>query len=118
MSLIHAKGNGGTYPYFFCIGRMHGTGCVQPYVPVEPSSGPSSAPTSALRLPQEQADLVREKLNEALAGMQEESRSGGRPRQTPAALARQAHRGAGKAPPRLLRWGCSRRPPPPGAGRA
>jgi site-specific DNA recombinase len=25
MSLIHAKGNGGIYPYFFCIARMRGT---------------------------------------------------------------------------------------------
>lgn len=32
--LTHAKGNGGTYPYFFCIGRQQRNGCVQPYVPV------------------------------------------------------------------------------------
>jgi hypothetical protein len=32
MSLPHANGNGGRYPYFFCIARMRGTGCEQPYV--------------------------------------------------------------------------------------
>jgi hypothetical protein len=26
----------GKYPYFFCIGRMKGTDCEQPYVPVDP----------------------------------------------------------------------------------
>jgi hypothetical protein len=30
MSLPHANGNGGRYPYFFCIARMRGTGCEQP----------------------------------------------------------------------------------------
>lgn len=34
MSLIHATGNGGTYPYFFCIARMQRTGCTQSYRPV------------------------------------------------------------------------------------
>ncbi len=33
MSLTHAKGNGGTYPYFFCIGRTRRNGCQQPYIP-------------------------------------------------------------------------------------
>lgn len=32
--LTNAKGNGGTYPYFFCIGRQKRNGCTQRYVPV------------------------------------------------------------------------------------
>ncbi|HEY2716360.1 MAG TPA: hypothetical protein VGI73_09090 [Solirubrobacterales bacterium] len=35
MSLTWAKGNGGRYPYLFCLGRTRGTGCKQPYVPVD-----------------------------------------------------------------------------------
>ena len=35
MSLTHAKGNGGTYPYFFCIGRTRRNGCQQSYIPTD-----------------------------------------------------------------------------------
>ncbi len=30
-----ARGNGGTYDYFFCVGRQRGNGCSQKYVPAE-----------------------------------------------------------------------------------
>lgn len=33
--LTYAKGNGGTYPYFFCLGRQQGNGCDQPYLPMD-----------------------------------------------------------------------------------
>jgi DNA invertase Pin-like site-specific DNA recombinase len=35
LTFVNAKGNGGTYPYFACIGRIKGTGCKQPYIPTE-----------------------------------------------------------------------------------
>jgi hypothetical protein len=35
MGFTYAKGNGGDYAYFYCLGRTRGTGCEQPYVPVD-----------------------------------------------------------------------------------
>lgn len=34
-SLTYAQGHGGIYPYFFCLGRAGGSGCDQPYLPVD-----------------------------------------------------------------------------------
>lgn len=66
MSLIHAKGNGGTYPYFFCIARMKGTGCEQPYVPVELVERAVESAYAQVRLPAKRAQLVRVTLDKAL----------------------------------------------------
>jgi hypothetical protein len=73
MSLIQAKGNGGRYPYFFCIGRMKGTGCKQPYVPVDLIETAVEDAYGDVAIKREQADLVREKLEVALAGMREQA---------------------------------------------
>ncbi len=73
MSLIQAKGNGGKYPYFFCIGRMKGTGCEQPYVPVDLIETAVERVYGEVRLPREQTERIREKLNHALAGMQKQA---------------------------------------------
>ncbi len=73
MSLIQAKGNGGRYPYFFCIGRMKGTGCKQPYVPVDLIETAVEDAYGGVAIEREQADLVREKLGVALAGMREQA---------------------------------------------
>lgn len=35
LALIHAKGSGGTYPYFFCLGRQRRNGCTQRYLPTD-----------------------------------------------------------------------------------
>ena len=35
LSLTYSQGNGGIYPYFFCLGRQAGNGCDQPYLPVD-----------------------------------------------------------------------------------
>jgi site-specific DNA recombinase len=69
MSLIQANGNGGRYPYFFCIGRMKGTGCEQPYVPVDLIETAVERAYGEVRMPRKQAEAVREKLNKALTGM-------------------------------------------------
>ncbi len=73
MSLIQANGNGGRYPYFFCIGRMKGTGCKQPYVPVDLIETAVEHAYGEVVIPAEQADLVREKLDVALTGMREQA---------------------------------------------
>jgi len=69
MSLIHAKGNGGTYAYFFCIARMRGTGCRQRYVPVAKLEDAVERAYTRVRLSRAQLDQVRDKLDGALAGM-------------------------------------------------
>ncbi|MGH2990040.1 MAG: hypothetical protein ACRDMA_09275 [Solirubrobacterales bacterium] len=48
---------------------MRGTGCEQPYVPVELVERAVECAYRQVQLPEEQADLVREKLDQALAGM-------------------------------------------------
>jgi site-specific DNA recombinase len=83
MSVIHAKGNGGTYPYFFCVARMKGTGCSQPYVPVELIEQAVERAYAQGRLPAERVAAIRAKLDQALAGMRERAE---------AEAARQRHR--------------------------
>ena len=73
MSLIQANGNGGRYPYFFCIGRMKGTGCQQPYVPVDLIETAVEDAYGEVVIPTAQAKAVREKLDTALAGMREQA---------------------------------------------
>jgi hypothetical protein len=73
MSLIQAKGNGGRYPYFFCTGRMTGTGCKQPYVPVIVIETAAEDAYGEVAIEREQADLLREKLEVALGGMREQA---------------------------------------------
>jgi hypothetical protein len=73
MSLIQAKGNGGRYPYFFCIGRMKGTGCKQPYVPVDLIETAVEDAYGEVAIPTAQAELAREKIDLALAGMREQA---------------------------------------------
>ncbi len=84
MSLIHARSHTGRrYPYFFCIGRMQGTGCPQKYRPVEavevhveqrylPVHFASAHDLGVSTWPG-YVETVRERLTEALAGMAAES---------------------------------------------
>ena len=69
MSLIHAKGNGGTYRYFYCIGRMKRTGCTQPYVRVDRVEQAVERIYATVRLPSHQLAEIRNKLDRALDGM-------------------------------------------------
>jgi site-specific DNA recombinase len=73
MSLTYAKGNGGRYPYFFCIGRTRGTGCKQPYVPVDLIETAVERAYGEVKLQRSQAEAVREKLSQAMAGMREQA---------------------------------------------
>lgn len=59
MSLTYAKGNGGRYPYFFCLGRTRGTGCKQPYVPVDLIETAVERAYGEVRLPGGQAKSAR-----------------------------------------------------------
>jgi DNA invertase Pin-like site-specific DNA recombinase len=100
MSLIQAKGNGGKYPYFFCIGRMKRTGCEQPYVPVDLIETAVERVYGEVRLPRKQAERVREKLGKAMAGVREQAEGEAtRQRRRLAKL----NEGAREAPARLLR---------------
>jgi site-specific DNA recombinase len=72
MSLIQAKGNGGTYPYFFCIGRMKRTGCQQPYIPVDVIERAVERTYAQVAPSAEQIETVRAKLGHALAGMRQQ----------------------------------------------
>lgn len=73
MSLTYAKGNGGRYPYFYCLGRTRGTGCKQPYVPVDLIEAAVEDAYGDVRLPRKQTERVRSKLKGALAGMREQA---------------------------------------------
>jgi len=73
MGLIHAKGNGGRYPYFYCMGRARGTGCEQPYVAVDLIETAVERAYGEVKLPRRQAELVRGKLRQALGGMSEQT---------------------------------------------
>ncbi len=73
MSVTWAKGNGGRYPYFFCLGRTRGTGCKQPYVPVDLIETAVERIYGDVRLPRRQVERVRRRLGEAMAGMREQA---------------------------------------------
>jgi len=60
MGLIQAKGNGGKYPYFFCIGRMKRTGCEQSYVPVDLIETALERVYGDVRMPRKQTERIKE----------------------------------------------------------
>ena len=69
MSLTHAKGNGGTYPYFFCIGRTRRNGCQQSYIPTDVIERAVERTYAHLAPPTAHIQTIRSKLDHALAGM-------------------------------------------------
>ena len=73
MSLTWARGNGGRYPYFYCLGRSRGTGCQQPYVPVDLIETAVEDAYGEVKVPRTHAEAVRGKLSQALAGMREQA---------------------------------------------
>ena len=73
MNLIHARGNGATYRYFFCIGRMKRTGCQQPYVPVDRVEHAVERIYATVRIPARQLAEIRDLLDRALDGMREQA---------------------------------------------
>lgn len=73
MSFTYAKGNGGGYAYFYCLGRTRGTGCDQPYVPVDLIEAAVENAYGDVRLPRKQTERVRGKLSHALGGMREQA---------------------------------------------
>jgi hypothetical protein len=74
MSLIHAKGNGGTYPYFFCIGRMPRNGCQQPYLHTETIERAVEHLYARVAPSAEHIEAVRAKLDQTLSGMRTQAR--------------------------------------------
>jgi DNA invertase Pin-like site-specific DNA recombinase len=73
MSLAYAKGNGGTYPYFFCIGRMRRNGCTQPYTPTRVIEQAVEHLYMHIAPPAEHLETIRVKLDHALAGMRKQA---------------------------------------------
>ncbi len=73
MSFTYAKGNGGDYAYFYCLGRTRGTGCEQPYVPVDLIETAVENAYGDVRLPRKKTERVRGKLSHALGGMREQA---------------------------------------------
>jgi site-specific DNA recombinase len=73
MSLTHAKGNGGTYPYFFCIGRTRRNGCQQPYIPTDTIERAVERLYAHVTPSAKHIDTIRSKLDHALAGMRKQA---------------------------------------------
>jgi Recombinase zinc beta ribbon domain len=73
MSFTYARGNGGGYAYFYCLGRTRGTGCEQPCVPVDLIETAVENAYGDVRLPRKQTERVRGKLSHALGGMREQA---------------------------------------------
>jgi hypothetical protein len=71
MSFTYAKGDGGGYSYFYCLGRTRGTGCEQPYVPIDLIETAVENAHGDVRLPRKQTERVRGKLSHPLGGMRE-----------------------------------------------
>lgn len=84
MTFVKARGKlGGIYPYFACIGRIKRTGCRQPYIAADGTEAKVALEYGRMKFKQIGAettaawvghiDDVREKLHQAIAGMQEQN---------------------------------------------
>ncbi len=61
----HAKGNGGIYPYYFCVGRR--SGCTQPYVPVATLEAAVEDHYRSIQLDPATLDAARTEVSRRLA---------------------------------------------------
>ncbi len=59
LTFIRVNGNGGTYEYFFCLGRQRGNGCTQPYVAVTRIEQAVLDHYARVSLTQTEADAIR-----------------------------------------------------------
>ena len=79
LTYVRAKGNGGTYAYFACIGRIRQTGCTLPYFPADDIEDAVADRYADVKFEQASAktqqqwathlDGVRKALDEAVSGM-------------------------------------------------
>ena len=70
--VCHAKGRGGTYPYFICIGRQQKrTECKQRALRIEVVEAAVEAHYARVQLPAKELDRLRAYLNEQLASLSE-----------------------------------------------
>jgi hypothetical protein len=66
--VCHAKGRGGTYPYFICIGRQRDkTSCKQRAIRIETAETAIAAYYSAIQLPEPETARLRAYLGDELA---------------------------------------------------
>jgi DNA invertase Pin-like site-specific DNA recombinase len=74
LTYTRARGNGGTYWYFVCIGRITGTGCSLPYLPADAVEERVTAYWRRIQLDEERVEELRRLLGTALSGMQRVSK--------------------------------------------
>ncbi len=66
--VCHAKGRGGTYPYFICIGRQRDkTSCKQRAIRIEEAEEAIAAHYTTVQLPEEEVTRLRDFLSEELS---------------------------------------------------
>ncbi len=66
--VCHAKGNGGTYPYFICIGRQRDkTSCQQRAVRIDQAEEAIAAHYASVQLPEREVAALRAYLGEELS---------------------------------------------------
>jgi site-specific DNA recombinase len=72
--VCHAKGRGGTYPYFICIGRQRDkTSCKQRAIRIEQAEEAVAAHYATVQLPEEEAARLRACLDEELSKLAADS---------------------------------------------
>jgi site-specific DNA recombinase len=72
--VCHAKGRGGTYPYFICIGRQRDkTSCKQRAIRIEQAEEAVAAHYATVQLPEEEAARLRAYLDEELSKLAADS---------------------------------------------
>jgi site-specific DNA recombinase len=74
LTYTRARGNGGTYWYFVCVGRVTGTGCSLPYLPADALEERVASYWRRVQLKPEQVAELRRSLRTALSGMRKLSR--------------------------------------------
>ena len=66
--VCHAKGNGGTYPYFICIGRQRDkASCQQRAIRIDQAEEAIAAHYASVRLPEREVEALRAFLGEELS---------------------------------------------------
>jgi site-specific DNA recombinase len=72
--LCNAKGNGGTYPYFVCIGRQRDkTSCKQRAIHVEKAEHAVAAHYATVQIPSEDVERLRSYLGEQLTKLRQDA---------------------------------------------
>jgi site-specific DNA recombinase len=72
--VCHAKGRGGTYPYFICIGRQQKrSDCKQRAIPIEMAEAAVAAYYATIQLPEAEVARLRDYLGDELAKLRKDA---------------------------------------------